>query len=361
MAEPLKNRYNEKMIKALGEEIIAVYPEFNKKEFQKCIFADGWDKKELKDRMYFIAKVLHDYIPEKYSKSINILKKVSTCFEGFEYMIFPAFVELYGLEYYEESIVALEYFTPRASSEFAVRPFIIKYETQMMNQMSEWAESCNPHVRRLASEGCRPRLPWAMALPNFKENPTPVLSILKKLLMDESEYVRRSVANNLNDISKDNPKILISLAKKCLGGDNDTDKLIKHACRSLLKKGDSEALNLFGFNPATHIIIEKFKVQTSVNMGSELTFSFTLKTARGNLGKLRIEYAIDFMKKNGQQRRKVFKISESDYIKQTKTVLKQYSFKQISTRTYYVGKHHLAILLNGKEMEKNEFILCDKY
>ncbi|EDN66091.1 DNA alkylation repair enzyme [Beggiatoa sp. PS] len=275
-------------------------------------------------------------------------------------MFFPCYVELYGLNEYEDSILALEYFTEFSSSEFAVRPFIKKYNRRMMVQMEKWAESSNHHVRRLASEGCRPRLPWAMALPEFKENPAPVLKILEKLKDDDSEYVRRSVANNLNDISKDNPLILIDVAQKWLGKNPNMDRLVKHACRSLLKQGQPKILELFGFVKPDHISIEAFKIQESVNMGENLEFSFILKTQQGKLGKLRIEYAVDFLKNNGKLSRKLFKISESDYSGSKKVITKHHSFKNISTRKYYTGIHGLAVIVNGKELAKGDFGLSEK-
>ena len=144
-------------------------------------------------------------------------------------MLFPDYVECYGLEHFDSSISALETFTKYSSAEFAVRPFIMRYEQKMMSQMRKWSRSKNHHLRRLSSEGCRPRLPWSMALPAFKQDPTAILTIISALLSDGSEYVRRSVANNLNDISKDHPEIVIEITRQNLGQSDATDKLLKHA------------------------------------------------------------------------------------------------------------------------------------
>lgn len=360
MAEPLKNVYSEEFIVSLSRELEAVYGQFDSERFRERIFSDDWAQKELKARMMHISVILHQFLPRNYKKTIEILKSVSSRFSGFEYMFFPGYVELYGLNEYEESILALEHFTKFSSSEFAVRVFIKKYQNRMMVQMERWAESSNHYMRRLASEGCRPRLPWAMALPEFKENPAPVLKILEKLKYDESEDVRRSVANNLNDISKDNPQRLVDVAQKWFGQNTDTDRLVKHACRSLLKQGNPKILELFGFVKPSHIRIEAFKLQESVNMGENLAFSFILQTQQGNLGKLRIEYAIDFMKSNGKRSRKLFKISEADYSAPKKAITKQYSFKNISTRKYYIGIHGLAIIVNGQELADDHFVLNEK-
>ncbi len=223
MPEPLKNLYNRKFIKSLTDELDGTCREFNTEQFVKAIFTKDWNNKELKQRMRHITETLHTFMPQNYRKALNILKPASEKFGGFEPMFFPDYVECYGLDDYEASLSALEWMTRFSSSEFAVRPFIVKYPKKMMQQMILWAKHENHHVRRLASEGCRPRLPWAMALPEFKKDPTLVLRVLKKLKADESEYVRRSVANNLNDISKDHPKIITDIAKQWLGTPKQTD------------------------------------------------------------------------------------------------------------------------------------------
>jgi len=271
-------------------------------------------------------------------------------------------VECYGLHDFATSMPALEHFTKYSSSEFAVRTFILQDEKRMMKQMLHWANSDNHHVRRLATEGCRPRLPWAISLPAFKNNPEPVLTILKTLMKDNSEYVRRSVANNLNDISKDNPETVLRWSEKWLGDTKETDWIIKHACRSLLKQGNTQALSLFGFSDSKHIKLGLFKVQPKVTLGEKLHFSFLLKSQRpqpghNGIGKCRIEFAIDFMKANNKQSRKVFKISEGEYFEKEKQVSKVFSFKKISTRKYYAGKHRLTIIVNGVDQTSKPFDL----
>ena len=355
--EPLKNLYSKKLLDNLANEIKKQYSAFDKTAFKKSVFDREWEKKELKQRMRHIAECLHLHLPSNYKKTIKILKPASEKFEGFEYMFFQDYVECYGLDDFDTSINALEHFTKYASSEFAIRAFILQDEKRTMKQILNWAQSDNHHVRRLASEGCRPRLPWAIALPSFKNNPAPVLPVLRVLMHDDSEYVRRSVANNLNDIAKDNPKIVISLAQQWLGKDLNTDRLIKHACRTLLKQGDQKTLSLFGYAQARHIEVTHFKVQPTVTAGDKLDFSFTLSTDKKRLGKCRIEFAIDFVKANGNLSRKVFKIGEADYTEKEKQVTKYYSFKKISTRKYYAGKHQLTIIINGIDQATKAFNL----
>lgn len=357
MPEPLKNLYNRPFIENLGDRISISYTGFDQKAFERSVFDKKWKHKELKQRMRHIAICLQQHLPADYKKAISILKPVSAHFSGFENMFFQDFVECFGLNDFETSIPALEHFTKYSSSEFAVRAFILQDEKRMMRQMLEWAGSDNHHVRRLASEGCRPRLPWAVSLPAFKKDPQPVLKILQRLKNDDSEYVRRSVANNLNDISKDNPEIVFAIAQRWLGKNKNTNRLIKHACRTLLKQGDQQVLNLFGYTEAKHIRFSQFEVQPGVDLGERLFFSFVLTGKEARLGKCRIEFAIDFVKANGTQSRKVFKISEGEYDEREKQVTKYFSFKKISTRKYYAGQHQLTIIINGIEQTSKPFKL----
>lgn len=362
MAELLKHRYNKALIKSLCGALVSEYPSFDHEKFNDYVFDELWEGKELKTRMLHVSSALYEFLPMKYEEALQILKPVSSNFSGFEFMIFPSFVEIYGflpenLDQLSESIKALEYFTAYSSSEFAVRPFIQQYPERMMVQMAEWARSPNEHVRRLSTEGCRPRLPWAMALPMFKEDPDPVLSILELLKDDNSVYVRRSVANNLNDISKDHPQLVINVARAWQGLSKETDWVVKHACRTLLKQGEPNTMALFGFSEPKHIRVDDFYVQDSLKMGGGLQFSFTLSSQKTKLGKLRVEYAIDFVKNNGKLARKVFCISESENNVSQKVINKTHSFKKISTRKYYSGKHSLAIIVNGYELGSGQFEL----
>ena len=357
MATLLKDIFDKKLVKKLASEIKVIYSEFDEKGFLNNIFNKDWNKKELKQRIRHISENMKVCLPDSYKKSINILKPVSLKFTELEHLIFPDFVELCGIDDLKTSVNAMEYFTKRSSSEFPVRQFILKYEKEMMKQMTAWSKSNNEHVRRLASEGCRPRLPWAIALPKFKKDPASILPILERLKSDESEYVRRSVANNLNDISKDNPAIVVSIAKKWIGLNSNTDKLVKHGCRTLLKSGNPKILKLFGYKDPENIQVKKLKVTKEIKMGEDIQFEFLLATTKNKLGKLRIEYVVDFVRQNNKTGNKVFKISEGDYSEVERDISKKHSFREISTRRYYPGKHGLSIIVNGKQLAKTTFII----
>jgi len=360
VATLLKEVYSRDFMSDVADQFQLAFPDFEKHHFIETIFDECWPEKELKARLTFIAHTLRQFLPANFQKSCDILKQVAPAFSGYEAMFFPAFIELYGLDDYQTSIDTLAVVTQFSSAEFAVRPFIIKYPEQMMAQMLVWAHADNMHIRRLASEGCRPRLPWAGALPAFKQDPTAILPILEALKDDEEDYVYRSVANNLNDISKDHPQLVVNLAQSWLLGKPSKNRiwLVKHACRGLLKNAHPEVLTLFGFSAPTHIQVDNLYVDETVALGETLNFFFTLNSVQ-SLGKCRVEFIISFMKKNGKQADKIFKISESVIKANSKTIHKQFSFKAISTRKYYPGEHAVTIIINGVTMAQQSFLLRD--
>ena len=358
MAEQLKNLYSKEFILKLANKLFLTYSNFEKENFINSIFNPSWQKLELKARMRHIALTLNKYLPLTYKKQVEILKEVKKDFGGLEAMVFQDFVEVFGLDDLEESLNALEVFTQDSSSEFAIRQFILKYEEKTMEQMKIWAKSPNEHLRRLASEGCRPRLPWAVALPKFKQNPSKVLEIIELLKDDKSLYVRKSVANNLNDISKDNPELVIDFVKNNLGSSKELDWICKHASRTLLKKGDKQILDLFDFSKSHHINITDFCYDKNVNVDENLTFSFEINSDE-IIGNIRIEYVIYYLKSNNIHNKKVFMISQNEIKSSSKKFTKKQSFKNMTTRKHYLGKHFIAILINGVEVLKEEFYLND--
>lgn len=315
MPELLKNRYNDESLYELALSIRAVYPSFRVKDFLNGIMDETWEGLELKARMRQITLNLGRYLPDDYEQALGIIDKVTAGypdgFNDFTLMYFPDFVEMYGQNesYWDLSIDALERYTQFSTSEFAVRPFIINHEKRMMAQMAAWAGHDNEHVRRLASEGCRPQLPWGQALTGFKRDPAPVLVILERLKADPSLYVRKSVANNLNDISKTHPGLVADIAKKWYGNNRDTDWIVKHGCRTLLKKGNRDVLDIFGFADAGCVKAEGFALESaSVCIGGNMTFSFSVEAHKA--ARIRLEYGIDYVKANGSRSRKIFQISE---------------------------------------------------
>lgn len=344
--EPLKNVYTEAYLTRLADDLRHHDAAFPKSAFLAAIFDAEWPQRELKQRMHHIAATLHDTLNRPYSAALALLKQVAPNYGGFEAMFFPHFVQIYGLNEWDASIDALAWFTRFSSSEYAVRPFIQQDTSRMMAQMTAWADHENEHLRRLASEGCRPNLPWAPALPAFKKDPAPILPILDKLKADPALYVRRSVANNLNDITKKHPDTVLDLAERWHGANPDTDWILKHACRTLLKAGNTRAMRLFGFEDPAAVTVDAFHIAPEViAIGDAACFSW--KTHCRHTALVRQELAIDFRKSNGSLSRKVFKVSEKELGPGTHPHDKAFSFQQRTTRTHYAGEHLAHLIVNG--------------
>lgn len=351
MAERLKDMFfTEAFVQRLARQIKDAYPDFDTGKFVGLVFNRGWHDKELKQRMRHISECLHATLPEDYQQSLAILLKAAPGTSGFDAMVFPDFVECYGLEYRDDSIRALKEFTRLCSSEYGIRPFIVKEPKKTLATMLEWAGDSDRHVRRLASEGCRPRLPWAMALPQLKKDPSLILPILEKLKDDESEYVRKSVANNLNDISKDNPDLALDISEKWYGRSERTDWIVKHGCRTLLKAGNTRAMRLFGFGDPAKTEVRNFKLdQREIFVGESVNYAFELVLKEKQASDIRLELRVDYVKSNGKTSRKIFQLGEKTFEPGTHAISRKHDFKNLSTRKHFPGMHTLAVILNGVE------------
>lgn len=359
MAEKLKDRFFQKeFFTDLGKAIRNIYPDFNREKFISLIYDEKWEDLELKAKMNHTTTCLAATLPEDYPGALKILKEVAPGFTGFDVMVFPDFVEKFGLDDWDNSMPALALFTTLCSSEFAIRPFLDKNPEKGMAYMKRWAADENFHLRRLASEGCRPRLPWAMALSGFKKDPKPILPILEKLKDDPSEYVRMSVANNLNDISKDHPDVVLDTCKRWQGSSKNTDWIIKRACRTLLKEGNTQALMLFGFGDPGNIHIEDLTLDCQeLRVGDSLRFSFLMNLDHEEAHKIRLEYRVNFTKANGKLAGKIFQIREAEFKPGKHTISRKHSFKDLSTRKHYPGIHQISIIVNGVEKRTINFEL----
>ncbi len=361
---PLKFGYDKAYIRKLSQALADVYENFDQEGFIDNVLQAPWNDLELKDRMYRIANSIVAFLPSGFSSAIKIVDQAVSHFDGYLAMFFPEFVALKFAENESKNwhpvCKALARYTQYSSSEFAVRPMIIQNQERMLKVMLAWTKNKNEHVRRLASEGCRPRLPWAMSLPTLKKDPQPILPILEELRSDDSEYVRRSVANNLNDISKDHPEVILNIAARWLQeepNNSNRNKLVKHALRTLLKQGNSRALRMFGFRNPTAIQVKDLALAPArIKRGGELSFSFSIH-CQGGLGKIRLEYAVYYLKKNGTLSPKVFKISEFDSEDSLRVVERCHKFHDLSTRKHHKGQHKIAIIVNGDEKVSQAFTL----
>lgn len=381
MAEAFKNMYNEQFFDKFTKDLKLVIHDFDACDFVSQVMDHQWEKREYKQRIMHMATVLQKFLPADYreaiAKILELLDYVKNTLPDFSKIddknfgllaleygpVLDKYVEQYGMDDYETSVKAIERITQFTSCEFATHSFIIKYHDKMMEQMLSWSKHEHWGVRRLASEGCRPRLPWAAALPKLKDNPAPIIPILENLKNDPSRFVRLSVANNLNDIAKDNPETVIELAKRWKGESKEVEWVIKHGCRTLLRQGNPEVMKLFGFGSIKGIGIEKFRVLTpAVQVGESLEFSFNLLNNNHSPTKIRLEYGVYYRKADGTLSRKVHKISEKDYAGNSLTqITRKHSFRVVTTRRFHPGLHRVAVIINGNEFEKHDFELIDKH
>ncbi len=357
MAAPLlKDLIDTTFVRRLGQACQQLYPAFNMVSFEALVIDDSYPTLELKARIRRVAHALYQQLGLPFAAACEILKPLSAQFSGIQGFIFPDIVEQFGLELPEVALPVLGHFTQFSTSEFAIRPFITRYPALTLSQLEAWARSDNPHLRRLASEGCRPRLPWGQALAQYKKDPTPLLPILELLKQDPSDYVRRSVANHLNDMSKDQPQLMLQLCQRWFGQHPDTNQIVKHALRGLLKQRHPQALQLFGYQP----IAVKAQLQLAserVMIGERLQFALTITPPTGHSAPLRLEYAIDFASKTGKPRHKVFQWLERRISEPTLTLERSYCFKDMTTRKHYPGEHRLSIIVNGQIVVVQRFVV----
>ncbi|MCE3294635.1 MAG: alkylation repair protein [Crocinitomicaceae bacterium] len=366
MAELLKHKYSQAFMDLLAGHLEAEISAFNRQAFFGQVFSKEWENYELKERMTHIARTLNGILSPDYREAVKQINRIISRHRrehpngfNFEFMFFPEFVQLYGLEDFETSVAAMEEITQFTSCEFVVRHFLLHHPEKMTRQMSDWASHPHSYVRRLASEGMRTRLPWAIKVPLLFDDPQLILPILDRLVNDESEWVRRSVANSLNDLTKDRPELAVSFARKWKGHSPQVDQALKHGMRTLLKNGHPEVLPLFGIQTAIPQVRAEFALETQqVALGNELEFSLKVDSEDPGDLFLRLEYRLYFLRKNGSHNSKTFKISEKNIrAGEALHIRKKHSFKFITTRAYYPGEHYISLVINGNEREKTAFVI----
>lgn len=358
MAEALKDMFNKKFYALLGSEFSKVYKDFNTEQFIKDV-TKGIDELSLNQRMRNTSIVLKKHLPQDYKKALSIILEVAPKFRGYTALLFPDFVGQYGHEHVGLSLNALKELTCYGSSEFAIREYIKRDLKGTLKVMSMWAKDKDPHVRRLASEGSRPRLPWSFSLPEIMNVPELTRSILETLKADKELYVKKSVANHLNDFSRTQTDWMIKLISGWDKQNEDTAWIIKHASRTLIKKGHPGSLSVFDFEKNVKIEMNELKIiKPKIKLGEALQFSFNLISQKNKPQKLVVDYAIQYAKKSGTQNRKVFKLKEIDLAaRNSRHIAKAQIFKDFTTRKHYTGTHVLEIMVNGKSYGQKEFFL----
>ncbi|MBC8407083.1 MAG: DNA alkylation repair protein [Planctomycetes bacterium] len=336
---------------------------------------DGIDELELKARVMHIMAALREVLPADYADAL--LKLMGALPHGTtqaqvsgspDYLPTPAglrgfaawavidFVGEYGLKEPELSLRALPEMTSYFSAEFAVRPFLIHHEKLALRHMKKWASHKNEHVRRLASEGSRPILPWGIRLPSLLAEPEKVLPILQQLPNDPSNYVRRSVANHMNDISKNHPQWMIAQLKKWGGTELPW---IRHGLRTLVKSGHAEVWPLLGYAPDLKVKVVRFEVKPKqIRVGEEITVIAEFELQQSTEAPVVVDYGLHLVRANGSRSLKVFKWKNTTLSPKVSTSFKKrHSFKPVTTRKYYPGTHQLDVQINGRVLARVEFDL----
>ena len=355
----MKSGIGDEAVNRITAVLTDIIDDFPAQSFTKSAL-QGLDSLELKQRVNHLIKVLIQYLPTNFEQSAEILFQVKQHWDwGSEDDVLSSFaawplidyIAVAGIEQPTLALPLLKELTSLFSAEFAIRPFIEQHFELTYQTVLLWCDDHDEHVRRLASEGFRPRLPWASKLQSFCHDPSAILSLLERLKNDNSLYVRKSVANNLNDISKDNPAVVIQICRQW--SENATKPrqwIIRHALRSLIKQGREEVFPLLGYSEQLELDVADFSLESkAVSLGDSLKIKACLRSKSTQLQKFVIDYKIHHVKANGTSSAKVFKWKNSSLQAQQEiTLIKFHSFKFITTRKYYTGQHHVELLINGK-------------
>ena len=368
MAEPLKHSLNSSVVRSLARDLSRAEPRFSERAFvRKCL--RGLDVLELTARGRHIAEALRHQLPEPFPEAAQIVHRAlgpeldRTDDFGmalFRYLPYVFFVQKYGLDAFEASMELQYELTKRFTAESSIRAFLVRYPQETLARLRTWTEDPNVHVRRLVSEGTRPRLPWAPRLRAFQTDPAPVLALLERLSDDPERYVQRSVANNLNDIGKDHPELVLATCARWLERPSESRQwIVRHALRSLVKRGDRGALALLGVGGEPEVRVESFRLAPRrVRVGDTLRFELDLVSTSVRSQALLVDYRVHFVKSNGKTSPKVFKLKKLELAPTASVELKgRVSLAPLTTRRHYPGRHALELVVNGVSTPLTEFVV----
>lgn len=365
----MKDGLGSDAVKRIATALSAADSGFDTQAFRRSAMR-GLKALELKARVGHVIGALRKHLPQDTLQALDVLVRAGANWEPrpegagdfFSFAAWPVidFVGAHGLDHPEESLDALRKLTGLFSAEFAIRPFLERHERLTLTRLRRWTKDPDPNVRRLVSEGTRPRLPWGGRLKRFQSDPTPVIRLLERLKDDDALYVRRSVANNVNDISKDHPDRVVELVSKWSRNASDERLwIVRHATRTLVKAGHPGALKVLGFDPKAKVDVVGLSVTPrTLKLGGALTLNFELRSRARRAQPLIVDYAVHHVKKTGERTAKVFKLKTLKLAaKAVVEVKKKHSIRKISTRVYYPGRHLVEILVNGSSRGRAEFDL----
>lgn len=351
----LKDIYTSSKLEEIAEHFQAEVADFPVVTFLNRVTADGWEDLSLRQRHERLARTVYVCLNRPYEEVAEILQRVNSQAQGFSYLFLPDIVALYGLEEFDVSLASLEVLTTGSSAEFAIRPFLEQDFEATFAQMEVWSQSGNEHHRRLASEGLRPNLPWGKKVASIESHRQKIFALLETLIADSSLYVRKSVANHLNDWSKKYPDQVLDLLGKWQGYSAETDWICKQAARTLLKASHPRALALFGYREDLRFDQVTFGLSADrVSQGDRLTVAYGVQLAEKEAAsKIRLELQLGFVKKSGQIAYKTFMLKDSR-IEPNQELTGQwtYDWTDKTTRKHHNGRHILRFAVNGRVLEE---------
>ncbi|MEV4410335.1 DNA alkylation repair protein [Catellatospora sp. NPDC049609] len=359
MAE-LKDHIDDASLTRLAAAVRRVHPAFPGDEFRAAA-RHGLAPLALKQRVSAVAAQLGRFLPQEFPDAARILRETVAATPLDMWSAWPAteYVAVHGLGHPDDALATLAALTPHATAEFAVRPYLAAHPGRTLARLHEWAADPDQHLRRLASEGSRPRLPWATRVPLLAD-PQVTIPLLDRLHDDPEPYVRRSVANHLNDITKDHPDVALGTARRwaAAGGDG-TAWVIRHALRSLVKQGRPEALELLGFDHAADVDVTGLTVTPgTLAIGGQVTIAFTLTAGTGV--RAVVDYVVHHAGARGPRAPKVFKLTTATLAAGVpRQVTRRHTFQHVSVRRLHPGPHRIDIQVNGRVLAGAEIILHD--
>ncbi len=369
MAEPLRDSFGPGVARRIAAMVGAVHRDFDQPGFvADCL--RGFEPLELTERGRHFARALRHHLPQDVARALGILRRSLgprlpgtelLGMAGFVYLPHVFFVGTWGISEFEAAMRFQHQLTQRFTAEWSIRPFLEQHPERTLARLAVWARDESPHVRRLVSEGTRPRLPWAPRLRAFQRDPRPVLALLELLKDDPELYVRRSVGNNLNDIGKDHPRRLISTCRRWLAAGASPERrwLVRHALRSVIKRGDPAALRLLGYGDAARPALERVAiVPRRLPIGGSVRVVFSLRNTRRARRALLVDLRVHYVKAGGGRGAKVFKLKEVELAGGGSAAFaKTLACRQLTTRKHFPGRHRLVVLVNGEALPLGVFTL----
>lgn len=371
--EPFKNRIDAELVRLLARHLRRAWRGFPGERFVRVATA-GLDGLELKPRVLHVARALGEALPADFPTAASAIEAAlrpiapdapladlvasDDGLAGWGIWPLTEFVATHGLPHCDRALACLRELTQRWTAEYAVRPFLVEHEARTLATLRDWLGDASHHVRRLCSEGSRPRLPWGMQLVRFVADPSPTLPILRALQDDPSEYVRRSVANHLNDIAKDHPQVVAAWLREHLpDASKERAALLRHASRTLVKRGDRAVLAAFGVDRAFVGDVAFAVAPKQVRIGAHVELQCTLRSRAKSAQRLVLDYTV-VHEERAASGGKVWKGWTLELGGgEERTLTKRHSLRVVTTRRLVPGRHRVELRINGRAAGAAEFVL----